>query len=138
MFQDTAFLGKGWSFPPTFNKAAQSVEMVEKETDIMQSLQILLTTSLGERVMQPRFGCNTEKLLFEPLDTTLEAYMSDLIENAILWYEPRIKLEKVTLTPTQNEGRIDIAVDFMVRTTNTRHNFVYPFYLNEGIEIYGK
>ena len=138
MFQDTAFLGKGWSFPPTFNKAAQTVEMVEKETDIVQSLHILLTTNLGERVLQPRYGCNTERLLFEPLDTTLQTYMQDLIESAILWFEPRIKLEKVTLTATPEEGRIDISIDFMVKTTNSRHNFVYPFYQNEGIEINGR
>ena len=138
MFQDSAFLGKGWSFPPTFNKAAQTVEMVEKETDIVQSLHILLTTHLGERVLQPRYGCNTERLLFEPLDTTLQTYMQDLIESAILWFEPRIKLEKVTLTPTPEEGRIDISVDFMVKTTNSRHNFVYPFYQNEGREINGR
>jgi uncharacterized protein len=136
MFQDSAFLGKGWSFPPTFNKDIQTVEIVEKEVDIVQSLHILLTTRLGERMLQPYYGCDMERLLFEPLDTTMETYMQDLIETAILWYEPRIKLEKVSLTPAVTEGWIDIAIDFIIKTTNSRHNFVYPFYQNEGIEIH--
>ena len=135
MANDRSFLGTGWSFPPTFRRSTRSVEMLSDEYDIQSSLEILLSTRVGERVMQPKYGCNMEKLLFEPLDTTLQAYMKDLIRTAILYFEPRIILENVTLEPVVNEGRININIEFTVATTNTRNNFVYPFYLNEGIEI---
>lgn len=135
MANDRSFLGTGWSFPPTFRRSTRSVEMLSDEYDIQSSLEILLSTRVGERVMQPKYGCNMEKLLFEPLDTTLQAYMKDLIRTAILYFEPRIILENVTLEPVANEGRININIEFTVATTNTRNNFVYPFYLNEGTEI---
>ncbi len=135
MANDRSFLGTGWSFPPTFRRSTRSVEMLSDEYDIQSSLEILLSTRVGERVMQPKYGCNMEKLLFEPLDTTLQAYMKDLIRTAILYFEPRIILENVTLEPVVNEGRININIEFTVATTNTRNNFVYPFYLNEGTEI---
>ena len=135
MANDRSFLGTGWSFPPTFPRSTRSVEMLSDEYDIQSSLEILLSTRVGERVMQPKYGCNMEKLLFEPLDTTLQAYMKDLIRTAILYFEPRIILESITLVPVVNEGRINVNIEFTVATTNTRNNFVYPFYLNEGIEI---
>ncbi len=109
--------------------------MISAEEDIQSSLEILLSTDVGERVIQPKYGCNLHRLLFEPLDTTLQAYMKDLIKTAILYFEPRIILNDVTLDPEPEEGRININIDYTVATTNTRNNFVYPFYLREGTEI---
>lgn len=130
-----SFLGTGWGFPPTFKKGSASVGMVADVEDIHQSLQILLTTRIGERIMRPGYGCNTERLLFEPLNTSLQTYMQDLVKRAILRYEPRIKLDKVSLEPTPLEGRILLKVDYTVKGTNSRYNFVYPFYLEEGSGI---
>ena len=44
MEEEKSFLGRGWSFPPTFNKASGALELVENEEDIRQSLIIFLTT----------------------------------------------------------------------------------------------
>ena len=52
MTNEDSFLGTGWSFPPAFDRESGSVEMVQEEEDIRQSLEILLSTSIGERVMQ--------------------------------------------------------------------------------------
>ena len=46
---DQGFLGRGWSFPPRFLAAGAEVGMVAGVDDVHQSLQILLTTRLGER-----------------------------------------------------------------------------------------
>ena len=109
--------------------------MISDQADIESSLEILLSTEIGERVMQPKYGCNMHRLVFEPVDTSLQAYMQDLIKTAILYFEPRIILKSVTLNTTQFEGRIDIDIDYVIAATNTRYNFVYPFYKEEGTEI---
>lgn len=132
MSQDNPFLGTGWGFPPTFSREINGVEMISDVTDIQSSLQILLTTSLGERIMRPTYGCNLKDYLFEPLDTSLTTFIKDLIKTAILYFEPRILLEKVSLESIPLEGRVDIQLDYRVRNTNSRYNFVFPFYLNEG------
>lgn len=130
------FLGRGWSFPPTFQRSVSGVEMLEQEADIASCLEILLTTTLGERVMLPDFGCNLDELLFENLDTTLKTLMADRIETAILYYEPRIDVEKITLnTELETEGVVLVEVIYTVRSTNTRYNFVFPFYKIEGTDI---
>ena len=130
------FLGRGWSFPPAFQRSIAGVEMLDQEADIASSLEIILTTSIGERVMAPDFGCNLEDLLFESLDTTLKTLVIDQIETALIYYEPRIDIEKINLdTDRELEGIVLIEVTYRVRSTNTRYNFVYPFYKNEGTDI---
>lgn len=130
------FLGRGWSFPPEFDRNAKAVVMLEEEADIQGSLNILLSTKLGERVMQPTYGCNMDSLVFEAMNLTLLTYLKDLVENAILYHEPRIELDKVVIdTTNQNDGLLLIEIHYDIRTTNSRYNYVYPFYLNEGTNL---
>lgn len=130
------FLGRGWSFPPTFNLQSKEVQMTEKVEDIEKSLHILLTTSLGERIMQPRYGCDMNDLLFESLDTGTKTIIIDRIQTAILFFEPRIKATKIELN-TQNEleGEILVEIEYIIPSTNSRYNFVFPFYRKEGTEL---
>jgi uncharacterized protein len=132
-----SFLGTGWSFPPVFDPVAGAVEMTSDEQDIQLSLQILLSTRKGERVMQPDYGCNLDELVFEPMTTTFKTYIRELIKTAILYYEARIDLNSVKVDDSrETEGVILIILDYTVRTTNSRFNFVYPYYKKEGTEIH--
>ena len=127
------FLGRGWSFPPAFDGQGASVRMVSDEEDIRQSLAILLSTQLGERVMQSAYGWKRDALMFEPLTTTFATYLKNDIEKAILFFEPRITLNRVSFAPSSmEEGIIEIRLDYTVRNTNTRSNLVFPYYLDEA------
>lgn len=130
------FLGRGWSFPPSFGLGNARVEMLEQEADIASSLEILLSTRQGERVMLPEYGCNLDELLFESLDIRMKTLIADKVESAILYHEPRIELEKVQLDDSQElEGVVIIEIVYRVKATNTRFNFVYPYYKLEGTDI---
>ena len=132
-----SFLGTGWSFPPTFNVAAGSVEMTSDEADIQLSLHILLSTRKGERVMEPDYGCNLDDMVFEPMTTTFKTFMRETIKTAILYYEARIDLNSIKIDDSREvEGVILIILDYTVRTTNSRFNFVYPYYKKEGTELH--
>ncbi|NHN24073.1 GPW/gp25 family protein [Flavobacterium jejuense] len=130
---ENKFLGSGWAFPPVFASGGTTVEMVSGEEDIKQSLQILLSTSLKERVMHSGFGCDLNRFLFEEVDQRFVNDISNMVSRSILLYEPRIKVEGVTVKDMDIEnGVVHIAVDYIVRTTNNRFNLVYPFYINEA------
>ena len=130
------FLGRGWTFPPTFRRNPANIEMLEEEADIVSSLEILLTTAPGERVMLPQYGCNLEELVFETLDTRIKTLMADKVESAILYHEPRIELERVRLDESREvEGVILIEINYRVKSTNSRFNFVFPYYKLEGTDI---
>jgi phage baseplate assembly protein W len=130
------YLGRGWSFPPDFARVPPQVAMLEEDADVVSSLTILLSTTPGERVLQPLYGCNLSELVFESLDTRLKTLMVDKVESSILYYEPRVELESVKLDDSlELEGVVLIGVVYRVKTTNSRFNFVYPYYKREGTDI---
>ena len=128
------FLGAGWGFPVTFGNQGRMVTVVEAEKDIRQSLEILLSTQVGERVLNPTFGWKRDALMFEPLSTSFASYLTREIETAILFFESRIKLNTVNFeSEPDQEGLVLIRIDYTVKTTNTRTNLVYPFYVTQAI-----
>lgn len=140
MITDTAsFLGVGWAFPPRFDPVSQGVSLVSGKEDINQSLSILLATSLRERVMQPQYGCNLDDFVFEGLNASIIGSIRDRVERAILFYEPRIEVTSLEVTPADDPesttGRLLIAVEYVVLGTNSRFNFVYDYYLREADPI---
>ena len=131
-----SFLGTGWAFPPQFIKGDLCEPMmVSDEEDIWQSLQILFSTSLGERRITPDYGCNLADFVFAPINVSLLSYLEAMIKEGIQLHEPRIKLENLVITPNDLEGKLDILVSYIVRSTNTRFNRVYPFYYQEGTNV---
>lgn len=130
---DTSFLGTGWSFPPAFDPRSKQAVMVSGLEDIEQSLRILLSTTPGERVMQPAYGCGLRRMVFEVVnDSTLTA-LKDLVAKAVLFFEVRITLERVEVDASRVfEGVIFLHLHYTVRSTNSRSNLVYPFYFREG------
>jgi uncharacterized protein len=131
-----SFLGTGWSFPPSFNRETGSVEMSSDLEDIRESLNILLSTSLGERVLQPDYGCNLEDYMFDSLNNSVIGIIKHHVENAILFYEPRIIAESIDVTASDStdliEGRFTITIEYTIPETNSRFNYVYDYYLNEA------
>ena len=133
MDSNSIFLGSGWSFPPTFEPEGRNVRMLSNVKDIESSLEILLSTRLGERVLNPTYGCNLDRLVFENLDTSLKTFMADRITTAILYHEPRISVEKIDFSSSDElSGVVLIEIEYFVRSTNSRKNFVFPFYKKEG------
>lgn len=138
MDPEDRFIGRGWAFPPAFVKSGGpgaergEVVMTGGLEDIRQSLAIILGTTLGERLMRPDFGCNLEDQVFDAMNASMVSYVENLVKTAILYHEPRIDADHISVTPDQPAGRLDIKVSYRVRGANSRFNVVYPFYLNEG------
>lgn len=135
MDKDTSFLGTGWSFPPEFSRRG-TVRMVSSDEDIHQSLMIILGTNLGERVMQPSFGCGLKSHVYDNINQSTVTVLKDLIARAILFYEPRVVLDAIDADRTHAyEGQLNFRLSYHVISTNARHNIVYPYYLREGTDV---
>ncbi|WP_373522608.1 GPW/gp25 family protein [Aquiflexum sp.] len=133
---EKSFLGKGWAFPPAFDIQTKLVRMVSENEDIQQSIRIMLGTIPGERIMNPKFGCGIIKHVFETTDATSITILKDMIYDALLFYEPRIKSEKINiLTDRIEEGILMVHISYIIIITNTRSNMVYPFYATEGTNL---
>src|SRR5690554_3214456 len=84
------FLGIGWEFPPAFDKGG--VRMVETAVDIRLSLEILFSTTKGERIFRPEYGCNIRQWTFSTINLSEKTLLKDAIKEAIRNGEPRITL----------------------------------------------
>lgn len=135
MEHENKIIGAGWSFPPEFDSVSGGVKMTTGKEDINNSLFIIFSTALGERIMQPKFGCSLHTMILEPMNTGNLAYIRNMLETAILYHEPRIDAENIDFKFNANEGALDIKVEYRIRASNSRFNFVYPFYLAEGDRV---
>jgi phage baseplate assembly protein W len=130
---DKTFLGTGWGFPPSFDPSTRRAVLASHEEDVAQSLWILLSTTPGERTLQPTFGCGVKKLVFEPITESTLTEMRDLIRRAVLFFEPRVTLESVEFDlDRMMDGELGVRLVYRIRSTNSRANLVYPLYLFEG------
>jgi phage baseplate assembly protein W len=125
-----AFLGVGFAFPPA--ASAGDMATAAYETDIEQSIRIILGTAPGERVMRPDFGAGLKKLLFEPMNTTTAALAQFNVQKALVQWEPRIDQVTASVITQPATGSLSISIRYRVRLTNVFYNLVYPFYLSEG------
>lgn len=130
-----AFLGRGVKFPLQVDPRTGKFAMVGGEDDIRESIGIILRTVRGERVMRPDFGSEVMEYLFSPADGGMRESLAFEIQEELSYQEPRIRDVDVSVRETDGlDGGVIVEVAYTVRSTNSRYNHVYPFYITEGSE----
>jgi Bacteriophage baseplate protein W len=127
------FLGTGWRFPirPT---AAGGLAWSAGEQKVGESIWLILSTALGERVMRPRVGCGVHARLFSGDSATMRAAVAQDVRNALVTWEPRIDVLDVRVEIGDEMGAMLVVfVDYRIRANNAVQNLVYPLYATEGI-----
>jgi hypothetical protein len=132
---DPSFLGTGWSFPPTFRREWYGVEMLSGQADVQSSIEIILATITGERIMLPTFGCNLQPYVFGTMDAATIELIKKIVHDALALNEPRIIVGDLDATVDQAQGVLNIQIPYTIISTNTRYNYVYPFYLTEATNV---
>ena len=134
--KEKEFLGSGWSFPVTFSAGNYCLELTKFEQNINESIDIILQTTMGERFMQPDFGSGLQKFFFRKMDETLKGEIRDTVMVSLLNNEPRINVLDVEISFSDLlNGFIEILITYEFNKTNTRHNYVFPFYIKEGTNL---
>jgi len=122
-------VGRGWAFPPTFD-AQGGLALTSERSELDQSIQIILATAPGQRVMRPNFGCRLHELVFAPNNSQTVAQARRFVEEALGMWEPRIRVTEVDVrTDRQDASRLLIRIEYQVRATRDPRSLVYPFYL---------
>lgn len=137
MTDTKTFLGIAWNYPPRFKggESSQPTEMVANEANIQQSIMTLLSTSSGERVHRYDYGCPIREYAFEMMTASTRTILRDRIEQSIILFEPRVIVNRIDFEEKQDEGKMNILIDYTIRQTNRRSNMVYPFYFVEGTDL---
>lgn len=128
------FLGVGWKFPVEVDETTGRIKTSSYEEDVKEAVRIILQTKTGERMMQPNFGSRISDYTFGTMDYTSLVQMENEIMTSLILWEPRIIEPEVHIETDQEEsGRLNIHVNYVVRSTNNPYNLVYPYYINEGL-----
>jgi uncharacterized protein len=126
------FLGSGVAFPVRLDgEHGGLLATATGEEAVRQSIWMILGTAPGERVMRPDFGCGIHDAVFAVQDTDAAATIVTSVREALTRWEPRIDVLDVYASPDPADPhRLLIEINYQVRSTNSRFNLVYPFYLS--------
>ena len=123
------WLGTGLRFPIRPDPLTGSLGTVDSMPRIRQAIEQILDTEPGERIMLPAFGCGLRRYLMEPNTLTTRTAMQQDIETALSTWEPRIRLDAVTVTPDDDPTVLWIEIAYARLSDLRPDNLVYPFYL---------
>ena len=123
-----AWLGTGWSFPLQPEKTG-ILPTIDGMDLVRQSIELILNTEPGERIMLPDFGCGLRRYLMEPNSVMTRSAMGRDITAALEKWEPRIQLTNVAVTPGEEPSLVWIEIAYVRVADRKPDNLVYPFYL---------
>jgi uncharacterized protein len=125
-------LGAGWAFPVGVD-ARGRVALSRREQDVDEAIRMILLTPKGQRVMRPEFGCQIHDLLFAPNDATTAGLATYYVEEALVMWEPRIRVLEVDAAPdTLDPARLLIHIRYEILATYDQRSLVFPFYRIPG------
>jgi phage baseplate assembly protein W len=83
---------------------AGGTALVTGDAAVRQSLILLLSTTPGERVMRPDYGCPLHRLMFWPNDATTAGLAIHYVRQAIQRWEPRIDILRLDAGRSETRG----------------------------------
>jgi len=126
------FIGSGWGFPVEVD-ATGGIRLVSRETELEQSIRLVISTAPGERPMRPEFGCGIHDHVFDPADGRTAARIAFEVRESLRRWEPRIEVADVRVGrhPTEPDALL-LDISYVTSDSNDPRNLVYPFYLIPG------
>jgi len=100
--------GKSLGFPPRVGSDGR-MRWSQGETNIRESIRIVLSTDKSERIALPDFGAGLMRFLFEPNNTATHARISHAITAALARWEPRVAVESVDVAADPEDRTSAIA-----------------------------
>ena len=85
---------------------------VKNDTAIARSIRNLVLTTPGERFFNEDLGSGVSKVLFDTVDEISSAVIRDEIEETIIRFEPRVKLDDVKVVPDYDNNEFNVTVTY--------------------------
>lgn len=79
------------------NAATWNFDSGEDIRILESSVKMLLSTAKGERIMEPEYGTNIRKLIFETNSAAIESLIEDELSTALSRWEPRVEAQGISI-----------------------------------------
>jgi len=99
---------------------------------IRNSLKNLFTTTPGEKVLNPEFGMDLRRYLFEPATIEVAELIRSQIYTQIGTFEPRVKLNSVKITVFEDVNEFDISINYSIPSLNINNASMFGTLNNSG------
>jgi Bacteriophage baseplate protein W len=104
-----------------------NIAMVSDEASVRQALLLLISTSPGERLMRPDYGCQLHRLAFAPNDDTTAGLAIHYVRQAIERWEKRVRILKLDAhSHPENPGVLEIYLEYVVIATHQAGELKIP------------
>ena len=115
----------GVAFP--FNSPGVFKSTYTTKDQIKSNLLNLLLTSTGERVMNPTFGTNLQRYIFEGItDENSELLINDL-QNSINIFIPEISIIDIVIDPDTDNNLINLTIKYILNISQTPDQVTVQF-----------
>lgn len=128
------FLGVGMKFPPQIDPATGRVMTVSEDRSVRESIYLILMTRKTERLVRPWFGSKIDSYVFMDTGYTMLNMVATELHDLIMSQEPRVSDVDIAIEPQLENGRLIFNVGFVVASSNTRDNLVFPYYLDAAVD----
>ena len=134
--RDSEFIGRGLAFPLQVDPRG-GIALASGDHDIVQSIQLILETAPGERVMRPTFGCRIHDLVFAPQNAGTVSLIKQHVKDALVQWEPRVEVQDIDVnTSPRNDGVMLVEIKYLIKDTYDERSIIYPFYITGEQEPY--
>ena len=94
------------------NPITDDIIGVKNDTAIARSIRNLVLTTPGERFFNENLGSSVSEVLFDTIDDISAATIRDEIEQTIIRFEPRVKLEDVKVKGDFDNHKFDVTITY--------------------------
>lgn len=116
----------GLDLKPEYTTNAQLFKTNEKRdlssmydvASVINSLKNILTTSPGEKLLNPEFGLDLRDFLFEGVSETSAFFLGKHIYDGLTTQEPRLSVDYIKVVALVDDNTYNIDIDISVPTLN--------------------
>jgi phage baseplate assembly protein W len=114
---DGSLFGRSIAYPPRIGSDGRWAWSSGSD-NIRESMQIILLTDAGERLMLNTFGGGLARYLFEPNTAATRRQIQQRVENALRLWEPRINVQSVRVeADPADDQRAIISIEYKLVAT---------------------
>jgi phage baseplate assembly protein W len=107
--------------PGVFNSTYTTKDQVKS------NLVNLLLTDVGERVMNPNFGCELRKFLFEGITDNNSELLINSLTDSISVFIPQVTVRDIVLDPNPDSNSVNLTVNYILNISNTPDEVTVQF-----------